>query len=67
MKYKIMGRYNRKIEVIDEAATRKEASLLVEEYTMAFGEDWCIWVKEPHKLRKLEEIEEINGKKEIQN
>ena len=47
MTFKIMGQ-NRSgvIEEIDETDTRDDADYLAQEYSMAFGMSWIIWVKE---------------------
>lgn len=49
VKYKIIGVYNGKKEVVDTAETEGEAYSLLKEYRMAYGKDW--------KLSLLKEIE----------
>ena len=44
--YKIMGKYDGTTEEIDVADEWSEAIYMVDEYTMAFGSDWEIWVEE---------------------
>ena len=44
--YKIMGKYNDCTEEIDTADEWSEAIYMVDEYRMAFGSDWEIWVEE---------------------
>lgn len=46
--YRVMGR-NRQLkmtEVVDEARTEKEARYLLQEYRMAFGPSFDLWVEE---------------------
>lgn len=43
--FKIMGRYNKVTEEIDEADTREDAEFLLNEYSMAFGDGWELWIK----------------------
>ena len=41
--YKIIGIYNGRSEVLDEASNKKEANYLVSEYRMAYGVGWHIY------------------------
>lgn len=45
MVYKIIGRYAGQTEEVDEAETRKEARYLLNEYRLAFGAGWSLWIK----------------------
>ena len=45
--YRVMGR-NRQLkmtEVVDEARTEKEARYLLQEYRMAFGPSFDLWIE----------------------
>jgi len=45
--YRVMGR-NRQLkmtEVVDEAGTEKEARYLLQEYRMAFGPSFDLWIE----------------------
>lgn len=45
--YKIMGKYQgREAEEIDSANTMKDAQYLLQEYLMAFGPGWRLWITE---------------------
>ena len=44
--YKIMGKHNDCTEEIDTADEWAEAIYLVDEYTMAYGSDWEIWIED---------------------
>ena len=44
--YKIMGKHNDCTEEIDTADEWSEAIYLVDEYTMAYGSDWEIWIED---------------------
>lgn len=46
MKYRIVGVYQGKREVVDEAETETYANYLVGEYRLAFGKDWSIYKEE---------------------
>jgi hypothetical protein len=41
-----MGKYKRtkEVEVIDSAETEEEAVYLLQEYKLAFGNGWHIWI-----------------------
>lgn len=43
--YRIMGNYRRSTEELDHADSEKEANRLRNEYAMAFGKDWQVWVE----------------------
>lgn len=45
--YKIMGKSRYGIEKLDEAETEKEANYLKDEYVLAYGSGWEIWIEEP--------------------
>lgn len=45
MKYKIMGRHCGETEEIDSADTMREAQYLANEYRIAFGAGWQIFIK----------------------
>jgi len=43
--YEIKGKYkNSSVEVIDETDTEQDANYLLNEYQIAFGSDWLIWI-----------------------
>ena len=44
--YKIMGNTKFGTEEIDTAENFSEAVYLVDEYTMAYGEGWEIWIED---------------------
>jgi|TARA_Y100000310_G_scaffold188544_1_gene188503 hypothetical protein len=44
--YKIMGKSKFGTEEIDTAENFSEAVYLVDEYTMAYGEGWEIWIED---------------------
>jgi hypothetical protein len=44
--FKIMGRYKNVEEEIDEADTREDAEFLLDEYCMAYGDGWELWIGE---------------------
>lgn len=44
--YKIMYRYNGKVEEIDCTESKTEAEYMLSEYRLAFGKSGNIWVKE---------------------
>jgi len=44
---RIMGVYRGRTEEIDTADTHKEARILLNEYRMAFGVGWSLWVEPP--------------------
>lgn len=45
--YKIMGRYKGgSPEEIDEFDNRPEAERMLDEYSMAFGQGWELWIGE---------------------
>lgn len=49
MKYKIIGKYlTCASEVIDEVSSLPYAEQLLEEYIMAFGHGWVIWLEGKH-------------------
>lgn len=44
-KYRIMGRYRGgKVEQLDSASDHKEVEYLLQEYRLAYGAGWSIWV-----------------------
>lgn len=44
--YKIMGRYNGgEPEEIDTAETGSEAAYLLGEYTLAYSNEWELWIE----------------------
>jgi hypothetical protein len=45
MTYKIMGKYRSEVEEIDSCESKKEADILLQEYRMAFGMSWRVWVE----------------------
>ncbi|KKL85647.1 hypothetical protein LCGC14_1952620 [marine sediment metagenome] len=47
MTYKVMGRYNGDTEELDSADSEQEAKYLLNEYRMAFGAGWILWIIEP--------------------
>jgi trans-2-enoyl-CoA reductase len=49
-RYIIKGKYlDLGTDKIDEASTEKAAIRLLEEYRMAFGRDWHLWIEEVNK------------------
>jgi len=46
MTYRIMGNHQGSIEEIDSTNNYKDACFLANEYRMAFGIGWQIWVEE---------------------
>ena len=58
--YRIMGNYGKTCEEIDSADTEKEARSLREEYQMAFGSNWEIWVEvQKHYGDTLDSVEKL--------
>jgi len=50
--FKIMGRYNGgDVEEIDEFDDRSVAEAMLDEYSMAFGQGWELWVSIPTARR----------------
>ena len=48
--YRIVGSYQGKPEeVIDRFRTRKEAELMLAEYSLAFGSGWTLYIKGPKR------------------
>lgn len=43
--FRIMGNYRKSTEEIDHADSEKEAIRLKDEYQLAFGKDWQVWVE----------------------
>ena len=46
LNYVIMGTYNSSTEELDQTNLKEEAIRLQEEYLMAFGKGWNIFIKE---------------------
>lgn len=44
--FKIFGEYKGKQELLDETDSFVEAEYLVEEYKLAFGDRWAIWMRD---------------------
>ncbi len=44
--YRIMGNYRNKTEEIDHAFSKKKAIYLQNEYQIAFGYQWNVWVED---------------------
>ena len=42
----INGEYQGRTETIDEAETMKDARYLLQEYRMAFGPEWLLWISQ---------------------
>lgn len=42
--FKIIGNYQGKKEVIDWAKTKEDAEYLANEYRLAYGKDWYIYI-----------------------
>ena len=40
-----MGKYEGQTEVIDTAETKDEARYLWQEYKMAYGSEWKLWIE----------------------
>jgi len=47
--FKIMGKYREETEEVDEFETREEADSMLDEYRLAFGEGWRLWIKKEKK------------------
>jgi hypothetical protein len=53
LEYPIFGKYqNGETEEIDTAEDHKEAKRLLDEYRMAYGEGWSLWLGKPRKQPK---------------
>ncbi len=59
--FNIVGRSRWGREKIDSAGTRAEADRLRDEYALAFGPEWSLWVEAPVQA-KAHEWERANEK-----
>jgi hypothetical protein len=52
MSIRIMGKYEGLApEEIDTAETQEEAQTLLDEYKMAYGSEWQLWIEDEDDLR----------------
>ena len=49
--FKVMGKSQYGTEELDIAESLDEAQYMVDEYTMAFGPGWEIWIEEPRSMK----------------